>query len=169
MNNSDAVQTSVVDGQRCVKCGHVRTNTVGDCVVIVRPRITDYAHRCGCDCVFPQTSDQSVDEEKSEHVLFTKETCRCNKWSDYPCDICDGGLAICSLCGKAEAELAAPCRITQATKSDASSAVSKDTVAGVLQRESEKLLENFEATTFTEVQEAWGQAKSRLWLHAKTT
>lgn len=44
-----------------------------------------------------------------EHILFTKETCLCNKWSDYPCDVCDGGLAICSLCGKAEAELSTPC------------------------------------------------------------
>lgn len=45
----------------------------------------------------------------SVHVLITKETCPCDKRSGQPCNVCDGGLAICSQCGKAEMELDEPC------------------------------------------------------------
>ena len=44
------------------------------------------------------------------HVLLTPETCPCDKQSDISCNVCDGGLAVCSLCGKAEAELDRPCQ-----------------------------------------------------------
>lgn len=43
------------------------------------------------------------------HVLFTNVTCPCDKSSDAPCNVCDGGLAICSVCGKAESELDERC------------------------------------------------------------
>lgn len=43
------------------------------------------------------------------HVLITKETCPCDKTSDYPCPVCDGGLAFCSVCNKGEVELDGPC------------------------------------------------------------
>lgn len=45
----------------------------------------------------------------SSHVLITPETCPCDKQSDQSCNVCDGGLAICSVCGKAEIELEGPC------------------------------------------------------------
>lgn len=45
----------------------------------------------------------------SEHVLFTAQTCPCDKQSDRSCNVCDGGLAVCSVCGKAEVELDKPC------------------------------------------------------------
>lgn len=51
----------------------------------------------------------------SKHILFTPETCPSRvKEGDghnanYDCLICHGGLAICSVCGKAEAELNGPC------------------------------------------------------------
>lgn len=44
-----------------------------------------------------------------KHVLITPATCRCKRYADYPCSICDGGLAVCSLCGAAEIELDGPC------------------------------------------------------------
>ena len=44
-----------------------------------------------------------------DHLLITPETCPCDKQSDTSCNVCDGGLAICSRCGKAEAELDGPC------------------------------------------------------------
>lgn len=44
-----------------------------------------------------------------QHVLITPATCDCNKLSDDPCPVCDGGLAMCSVCHKAEAELDEPC------------------------------------------------------------
>lgn len=44
-----------------------------------------------------------------QHLLITPETCPCDKQSDISCNVCDGGLAICSRCGKAEAELDGPC------------------------------------------------------------
>lgn len=44
-----------------------------------------------------------------QHILITPETCPCDKQSDISCNVCDGGLAICSRCGKAEVELDGPC------------------------------------------------------------
>ena len=50
------------------------------------------------------------------HVLLTPKTCPCRNptnvsGGDRPtrCNICDGGLAICSACGYAEVELERPC------------------------------------------------------------
>lgn len=43
------------------------------------------------------------------HILTTPETCSCDKASDILCNVCDGGLAVCERCGKAEAELDEPC------------------------------------------------------------
>ena len=43
------------------------------------------------------------------HVLITPATCDCDKLSDYPCPVCDGGLAICSVCNKGEVDLDGPC------------------------------------------------------------
>lgn len=49
-----------------------------------------------------------------DHVLI-KPTDPHSHNEDSLCAICDGGLAICKLCGKAEAELDEPCvpRVTQ--------------------------------------------------------
>lgn len=46
-----------------------------------------------------------------EHVLITRQTCGCyrNEEQGGSCNVCDGGLAICSICGKAEVELDLPC------------------------------------------------------------
>lgn len=53
------------------------------------------------------------------HILFTKETCPCDKQSDAPCLICDGGLAVCSVCHKAETELDGPCAAPASTPGEA--------------------------------------------------
>lgn len=45
----------------------------------------------------------------ADHVLLTTETCPCDPESDQKCPVCDYGLSICSLCGKAEAGLDGPC------------------------------------------------------------
>lgn len=45
----------------------------------------------------------------SEHVLLTIETCPCDKRSDMSCNVCDGGLVVCAVCGKAEMDLDGPC------------------------------------------------------------
>lgn len=47
--------------------------------------------------------------EAQQHVIITPETCHCNKMSDESCNVCDGGLAICAICGKAEIELDGLC------------------------------------------------------------
>lgn len=46
---------------------------------------------------------------KGSHILLTPATCKCNKQSDIRCPVCDYGLAICSVCGKAENELDSEC------------------------------------------------------------
>ena len=66
---------------------------------------------------------------KNGHILLTVKTCKCDKQSDYPCPVCDGGLAVCSLCGKAEIELDQPC--TSNAHADGSAA-SDDTVRRVV-------------------------------------
>lgn len=43
--------------------------------------------------------------EAQQHIIITPATCPCNKMSDESCNVCDGGLAICAVCGKAEIEL----------------------------------------------------------------
>jgi hypothetical protein len=46
------------------------------------------------------------------HVLITPGTCDCRtKGDDAPlsCPVCDSGLSVCALCGKAEVELDGPC------------------------------------------------------------
>ncbi len=46
------------------------------------------------------------------HLLYTPTTCPYRDDRDHenrPCAICDAGLSICSLCGKAEIELREPC------------------------------------------------------------
>lgn len=52
------------------------------------------------------------------HVLLTSSTCPCRHRPDEEardtgrptrCLVCDGGLAICALCGAAEIELDKPC------------------------------------------------------------
>lgn len=43
------------------------------------------------------------------HVLYNAKTCPCDCYSDASCNICDGGLAVCAACGKAEVELSQPC------------------------------------------------------------
>lgn len=45
----------------------------------------------------------------SDHVILTPKDCGCIKDTDYSCPICDGGLAVCAVCGKAEVELDQPC------------------------------------------------------------
>lgn len=45
----------------------------------------------------------------SEHIILTPKDCGCIKDPDYNCPICDGGLAVCTVCGKAEIELDQPC------------------------------------------------------------
>ena len=49
----------------------------------------------------------------SKHILLTRDTCpqRGDPEHDHGerCPVCDHGLGVCSLCGKAEAELADPC------------------------------------------------------------
>jgi hypothetical protein len=45
---------------------------------------------------------------QSPHVLITTQTCN-HADEDASCPVCDGGLAICSICGKAEVELDSPC------------------------------------------------------------
>ncbi len=60
--------------------------------------------------------DQAVAAGKKTsqgHLLWTSRTCP-NRGTPYhdgygKCPICDGGLAICSLCGMAEIELDQPC------------------------------------------------------------
>jgi len=47
--------------------------------------------------------------KKKGHTLITSESCECDKKSPFPCYVCDGGLAICEICGKAEIELREPC------------------------------------------------------------
>ena len=46
-----------------------------------------------------------------DHKLITPSTCLCNKQSELQCPICDGGLAVCLRCGRAEVELDEPCTI----------------------------------------------------------
>ena len=53
---------------------------------------------------------------KNAHILLTPATCKCNKQSDIRCPVCDYGLAICSVCGKAENELDSECCTAKAGK-----------------------------------------------------
>jgi hypothetical protein len=41
------------------------------------------------------------------HVLAKPEDCGCR--SDRPCNVCDGGLALCLVCGGAEGTLTSHC------------------------------------------------------------
>jgi len=53
----------------------------------------------------------TVDESPRKHVLLTRETCTFTHYEDRQCPVCDGGLAVCANCGKAEIELDDPvCR-----------------------------------------------------------
>jgi hypothetical protein len=51
-----------------------------------------------------------------EHVLRTPETCDCDRYGDRLCPVCDHGLAICAICGRAENELDGPCPGTPASR-----------------------------------------------------
>ena len=42
-----------------------------------------------------------------DHVLKTPDDCDCSKYDI--CLVCDGGLSVCKICGKAEIELQEPC------------------------------------------------------------
>lgn len=47
---------------------------------------------------------------KNGHLLMNVETCSFNhSHYNHGCPVCDGGLAICLICGKAEAELDHEC------------------------------------------------------------
>ena len=49
---------------------------------------------------------------KKEHIIMTCETCTICKGaaqSDKPCPCCDGGLAICLICGEYESGLEKDC------------------------------------------------------------
>jgi hypothetical protein len=51
-----------------------------------------------------------VAAEVQQHIIITPETCPCDKSQDYPtCNVCDSGLAICSVCQKGEVELDSLC------------------------------------------------------------
>lgn len=56
----------------------------------------------------PATSP-ALQSTPTGHILLTPQTCPCDKLSDQSCNVCDGGLAICSKCGKAESELNQSC------------------------------------------------------------
>jgi hypothetical protein len=45
--------------------------------------------------------------DKATHKLLTPADCRCDR--DHGCPICDGGLALCTVCGGAEASLPHEC------------------------------------------------------------
>lgn len=40
-----------------------------------------------------------------EHILLTTDMCGCSGDASRACPVCDGGLAVCSVCGMAEIEL----------------------------------------------------------------
>ncbi len=44
-----------------------------------------------------------------KHTLVTRETCGCDPDSYTSCPICDGGLALCSVCGGAEGWMTTDC------------------------------------------------------------
>lgn len=52
---------------------------------------------------------RDVATEAQQHVIMTPEMCPCNKMLDESCNVCDGGLAICAICGNAEIELDGLC------------------------------------------------------------
>jgi uracil-DNA glycosylase len=43
------------------------------------------------------------------HILLTPKTCKCDK--EGHCNVCDGGLSVCAICGEGESGLDNPCQI----------------------------------------------------------
>jgi len=43
------------------------------------------------------------------HIYRTPETCSCDKYSDRSCMVCEGGLAICTVCHLMEGALTTDC------------------------------------------------------------
>jgi hypothetical protein len=61
------------------------------------------------DQVAPVVTDRKI---INGHVIVSPKDCPCDKYSSFPCPVCDGGLSVCMNCGATEIELDQPCRAT---------------------------------------------------------
>jgi len=57
-----------------------------------------------CEQVYVNKDESNI---VNGHILKLSENCDCD--NDINCQVCDGGLAVCSVCGEFEAGLVEPC------------------------------------------------------------
>lgn len=117
LNGDDAISQlesllapSAVKGEdeKCAGCGHNNVGYDGLCKELV-PLIDKEPHGSKlCDHPCVNFGLKSV-RQSNTHVLLTPETCTIIHYEDRQCPVCDGGLAVCAICGKFEAGLDEPC------------------------------------------------------------